>query len=101
MNLATTTLIRPMAGGPRNGLTWNWKPYVYRGTGADTLTAFMDDEPEAPGPPRRSGLAPCGTEAAYRRHRRHGDPVDEDCRRAGTRAAAKRRAKRARNRRRP
>ena len=32
-----------------------WRPYVYRGTGRDELTAFMDDEPapRAPVPTRR------------------------------------------------
>lgn len=28
---------------------------------------------------RRSGLAPCGTAAAYKRHRQHGEPIDEAC----------------------
>ncbi len=30
------------------------------------------------GPPR--GLLPCGTPAAYERHRRAGEPIDELCR---------------------
>jgi len=32
-------------------------------------------------------LKPCGTEAAYRRHIRHGEVPDEDCRIAGNQAA--------------
>lgn len=50
-------------------------PYVYRGTGRDELTPWMDDEPDdAPAPARgcKSSL-PCGTPAAARRHRRRGD----------------------------
>lgn len=30
----------------------------------------------------RRELQPCGTNAAYQRHRRHGEPVDEACRTA-------------------
>lgn len=33
-----------------------------------------------------SELEPCGTRAAYRRHLRRGDPVDEACRQAEARA---------------
>ncbi|MCP2339214.1 hypothetical protein [Actinomadura rupiterrae] len=29
-----------------------------------------------------SDLRPCGTRAAYERHRRHGQPIDEACRKA-------------------
>lgn len=39
---------------------------------------------------RHSGgrpLAPCGTEAAYNRHTRKGEPIDEACRRAHSRYA--------------
>jgi WhiB family redox-sensing transcriptional regulator len=39
-------------------------------------------------------LAPCGTDAAYRRHLRRGEPVDESCRQASVRRDAERRAKR-------
>lgn len=31
------------------------------------------------GNPQRSGLAPCGTPAAYRRHLRKGEPIDVTC----------------------
>jgi WhiB family redox-sensing transcriptional regulator len=31
-------------------------------------------------------VMPCGTEAAYRRHCRRGEPIDEECRLAGNRA---------------
>lgn len=27
----------------------------------------------------RAGLAPCGTPAAYKRHKQHGEPIDEAC----------------------
>jgi len=36
-------------------------------------------------------FAPCGTEAAARRHQRHNEPVDEACRAAANRAATERR----------
>lgn len=39
-----------------------FKPYVYRGTGVDVLTAFMDDECYCD-----------GSSAAYWRHRRYGE----------------------------
>jgi hypothetical protein len=53
-----------------------WKPYVYRGTGRDELTPWMDAIPV----PRE--LQPCGTEAAYARHLKYGEPTDEACRKA-------------------
>lgn len=49
------------------------------------------------GPRRHSGgrrLAACGTEAAYNRHVRNGDVIDEPCRRAHTAEAARMRAMR-------
>jgi len=39
-------------------------------------------------------LAPCGTETAYKRHRRRGEPIDESCRRAAAQRARSRRATR-------
>lgn len=77
-----------------NGLP-GWKPYVYRGTGEDVLTAFMD-EPESwfdDLPSAGRALAPCGTEAAYARHRRRGEPIDAECRAANTRKCLDRRAR--------
>jgi hypothetical protein len=60
----STMTIRPMPGAtPRNELPW--KPYVYRGTGVDILTADLDDVPEA------ALAAPCpcgGTQRGYRGH---------------------------------
>ncbi|MCW2897805.1 MAG: hypothetical protein JWO67_70 [Streptosporangiaceae bacterium] len=41
-------------------------------------------EPKHPGRP----LAPCGTESAYNRHVRKGEPIDDACRRANTKAKA-------------
>lgn len=29
---------------------------------------------------QRGRYAPCGTQAAYRRHLRHGEPIDQECR---------------------
>lgn len=37
--------------------------------------------------------APCGTEAAYNRHRRHGETPCQDCKRAAAQARARRRGK--------
>jgi hypothetical protein len=59
-----------------------FRPYVYKGTGADTLTAFMDDLPERRERGRKRATQPCGTPAAYRRHLRHGTPACEPCRQA-------------------
>ena len=32
------------------------------------------------GEPGRPTTAPCGTAAAYKRHKRHGEPIDDACR---------------------
>ena len=83
---------RPVLGSvPRNGLTW--KPYRYRGTGTDVLTAFMDDGPDEYLTVAED-RAPCGTERAYAQHRRHGEPIDAACRAADTRASLDRRRRR-------
>jgi hypothetical protein len=74
---------------PRNGLLI--KPYVYRGTGVDTLTAFMDDEPGETRRPGRPREYPCGTPAAYRRHLRYGEKPCGECRRAHTQSSTERR----------
>lgn len=38
-------------------------------------------------PPRRSKpLAPCGTQSAYTRHVKRGEPIDDACRQANTKA---------------
>lgn len=42
---------------------------------------------------RDERAAPCGTEAAYNRHRRHGEPPCQDCKRAAAQARARRRGK--------
>jgi hypothetical protein len=74
-------IVRTMPAGLRNGLP---EPggYVYRGTGRDTLTAFMD-------------FYPCGTYQAYRRHLSHGEKPCEDCARAQRREWNKRQMKKA------
>ena len=49
----------------------------------------LDDPTAAIGLTKRCGgrpAAPCGTPAAYQRHLRHGEPVDDACRRANTEA---------------
>lgn len=62
-----------------NGIPW--QPYTYRGTGQDTLTAWMDNLPERtlrhPGGFRIP--KPCGTTAAYQRHRRKGERPCDAC----------------------
>jgi hypothetical protein len=63
----------------RNGMP-PLKPYVYRGTGRDVLTAWMDDLPdESPAGPGRVASSPCGTSAAYKRHRRRGEQACAAC----------------------
>lgn len=67
--LRSTTGLRPVylrstvpteiGGIPRTGLPW--RPYVYRGTGEDTLTppelrALLDAEPDACGPSLPKGM---------------------------------------------
>jgi hypothetical protein len=47
--------------------------------------------PYVPRPPRPpQPLQPCGTEAAYRRHNKHGEPIDEACRDARNEANRRR-----------
>ncbi|MGW1612411.1 WhiB family transcriptional regulator [Streptomyces sp. NPDC002285] len=43
----------------------------------------------APDQPPRTRRAPCGTRAAYQRHLRRGEPVDEACRAANAREAGR------------
>jgi hypothetical protein len=45
---------------------------------ADRSRAYR--ERQRGGPPRAP--QPCGTYAAYRRHQRHGEPIDDACREA-------------------
>lgn len=71
---------------PLNGLP-PWRPYVYRGTGSDTLTAFMDEDERGPG---RPPTEPCGTRAAYGRHLRHGERPCAACVQAARENAARR-----------
>lgn len=90
-------MVRPAAATIPNGLPW--KPYTYRGNGTDTLTAWMDGEPDSPLPPdvRRPGqwrkVLPCGTAAAVRRHTRHREPLDFECLVFRARQAAGQRAR--------
>lgn len=73
--MSTATL----PGAPvRNGLPF--RPYRYQGTGADVLTPFLDDEPgDQDARDLEAGLKPHGTPAAYRRHRRRGEPACRAC----------------------
>jgi hypothetical protein len=89
--MRAATLVRPVLTGPPNDLPW--KPYVYNGSGIDTLTAFMDDEPDEE-ITRTEDRLPCGTERAYARHRRRGEPIDAACRAADTRATLDRKRRR-------
>jgi hypothetical protein len=51
--------------------------------------------PYIPKPPRPAQpLAPCGTEAAHRRHVRNGEPIDQACRQAHNEAGRRRRQRR-------
>jgi hypothetical protein len=45
------------------------------------------------GPPARKPLQPCGTDAAYQRHVKCGEPIDDACRDARNAAQNQRRAK--------
>ena len=70
-------------GRPRNGMP-EFRPYKYRGTGADTLTppelqALLDQEPDLPDAP----VWPHGTYTGYGRHRSAGEQPCEPCRAAG------------------
>ncbi|MEU7293353.1 hypothetical protein AB0A76_09135 [Streptomyces exfoliatus] len=58
------------------------------------LRAIPTTKPPQPRTVRQ--LAPCGTHAAYQRHRRHGEPVCDDCREAARLRSAKQRADEAR-----
>lgn len=71
----------------RNGLPW--KPYTYRGTGQDTVTAGIDFAvPPEPAHRGRRPARPCGTTAAYKRHIRRGEKPCEECRQAEKRRHA-------------
>jgi hypothetical protein len=78
--VTAATIVRPAPAVTRNGMP-AWKPYVYQGTGADTLTAFMDEpESQFEDLPRTGRvLAEHGTAAAYRRHYRRGTPLCDSC----------------------
>lgn len=47
----------------------------------------------AGGPPARKPLQPCGTDAAYQRHVKHSEPIDDACRDARNAAQNQRRTK--------
>ena len=73
-----------------------FRPYTYRGTGQDTLTAWMDSRSYTPrGPSAGMILKPCGTVAAYKRHRRRGEMACPACAEASRLDTAARAAARA------
>jgi hypothetical protein len=45
------------------------------------------------GPPAKTPLQPCGTDAGYQRHVKYGEPIDDRCRDAHNAAQRERRAK--------
>lgn len=95
--MSAGTIVRPLLGTiPPNGL--DWKPYVYQGKGYDTLTPHLDEpESQFEDLPRVGRvLSPCGTEAAWRRHQRHGERPCYTCRAAHARAKADRMARKRR-----
>jgi hypothetical protein len=76
-------------GPPRNGMP-EFRPYKYRGTGADTLTppelqALLDLEPDLPDALDEldAPVWPHGTYTGYGRHRSAGEQPCEPCRAAG------------------
>lgn len=85
--MTAALIIRPLPGAPRNGVPW--KPYRYQGTGEDTLTPELGDAFDDHG----RALAPCGTDAAVRRHHRRKEPLDFECRVANAARAARQRAR--------
>lgn len=90
--MSAATMIRPVPGSVPRVLPW--KPYVYRGTGEDELTAFMDEPGSRFEDLPRAGrdLKPHGTGAAIRRHQRHGTALCESCRQYMNRHLAERAA---------
>jgi len=86
-------IVRPVPGGLRNGLPER-SGYVYRGTGDDVLTAWMDDPRHRPlcGRPMRSG-EPCGRREGHKDHCKSEEAVAND------RASANDRSRKARQRR--
>lgn len=68
--MITTTPVRPVpASRPLTGLP-EWKPYVYRGKGYDTLTPELDDAVELPDEPQ----CYCGGDmSGYRKHLADGE----------------------------
>jgi len=73
-----------------------FRPYTYRGTGQDTLTAWMDSRSYTLRAVRyHADSQPHGTVAAYKRHYRHGEKPCESCRQAEAIAKADRRRRRA------
>jgi hypothetical protein len=78
-----------VTGQFRNGMP-GFRPYTYRGTGADTLTppelqALLDLEPDLPVEPDlpEAPVWPHGTYTGFGRHRTANEPPCGPCREAG------------------
>lgn len=58
--------------------------YTYKGTQTGHNDPWQKPPPpKQPRPtPTPKPQQPCGTHAAYKRHRSHGEPIDEQCRKA-------------------
>lgn len=63
---------------------------VFGGMTADERRDLLSGRPRRRSPMRR-GVQPCGTHAAYQRHRKHGETPCEACREANRVKAAQRR----------
>lgn len=61
----------------------------HQADGAWAEPAAVPGPPRAPAPAPRGRPAPCGTRAAYQRHLRLREPVDEACRLANARSAGR------------
>lgn len=61
-----SAVVRPVPGAPRNGMPG--KLYVYRGTGVDVLTPFLDDVDDDARPVTGEACWCGGDMGGYRKH---------------------------------
>ena len=81
-------IIRTMAAGLRNGLP-ETRSYVYRGTGDDVLTAWMDDPRLRPLCGRRMpGGQVCGRRKGHEPHCKSEQAMENDRRKSRQRRTA-------------
>ena len=69
--------------------------YEYNGANRDAHLPWPEPPEPAPKPPKparrkRKPPSPCGTDSAYGRHRKHGEPIDDACRKAHSEAGKRR-----------